>query len=237
MQEEMHINVMPQGEQLSVLKGEVRVPWYANESGLTIESVPMYIAGRTLDPKACYVVADRAAWTVSLYCHEGTPNKVTVAGQLVAHPDLCALNLNSGTQYQSDELMRFLRSRKRLFFDPNAFDTVIRSLTSFRAKITTMTERTDDRQAGKQSQMIDKYLDDVAVVEATFRRIQFNVSLLRGSGPEMVNVEVGLTPTGNGVAMSLECLDLDTMVEDACNARMDAVLKSIEASGIPILAK
>jgi hypothetical protein len=151
----------------------------------------------------------------------------TISGKLLQNPDLAAFGINTEKVFTITDFQKFIRLRRFLFSEPDQWDTILRQLSAFKAKISTQIEDTKDQRGNVQKGM-SRSLS--AEIEMSF---VLNLPVFVGQPAKKFRVDIGLDVTdASSVLVYLSSADLSELMASECINAINEQLDFFRSKGL-----
>ncbi|WP_234734528.1 hypothetical protein [Tellurirhabdus bombi] len=226
MNSETNIQVFPDGNEVTIRKGEalpVKEPKIINLTGI-LNSPFRYLEKRIgeIDQKQCHIVVNREKMWISLKVNEANHYATTVGGLLEFHPKYLEFGINDPGKALTNFKMAELFKRNRPSFESMAEAMkLVTELQNFQAKVNKEIEKKDDNRGNKRDlkeQVVSSNLPD---------RFNLNIPLFKGTPKVKIDVEVQIN--ADDFSCTLVSYAAGDYIEEMRDTEIDKVLTDIRA--------
>lgn len=146
MKENIKINVDGNSQILTVLEGKVldpKEPVKVNISGLIDAPSKWYLKRKESDNIGTntHVIVDRENLTIKMVIDENNHYMDTITGRLMQNPDLAAFGINTGKEWTTSDLSKFIKMNRTCFESRDVANDLVKLLNEFKAKINKEVEK------------------------------------------------------------------------------------------------
>lgn len=197
-----------------------------------------FLKHRLLDPKTqidamrSHVLVCREKLTIALIFNEDDEyNHGKVTGILEQHPKFKEFGINTGKNWDSNELGQFCKMHRAFFVDTTENMDLVTKLKSFEAKVTSIIEK-ERKESGDFK---DNYSGVVTSnLPGTFR---LSIPLFKGRAKEIIEVEFYASVDGRTVKLQLYSPGACQALEDIRDAVIDEQIAAFRdlCPAIPII--
>lgn len=175
-----------------------------------------------INQKRCLILIDREAMSITLVTHEDDPyHQGKVVGVLEVHPKLKAFGINTGKQWDPNELGQFFKMNRAYFLDKSVNMDLVTRLKSFEATVNSKIEK-------KKTESGDFADSFSGVVNSNLPpNFKLNIPLFKGDNPEEFEVEFYATVNGRTVTLQLISPGaqetMDQVKDDAIDTQIELI--------------
>lgn len=178
--------------EITIRKGDalpVREPEKVCISG-TIDAPARWLERRvdTLDQKACYIVVDSEAMTITLRCDEKDYYGTQICGKLTISPEFELFGINKGEYKTHFELAELIKMNRTYFENRSVAMKLVTELQNFKAKVDKEIEQSDNNRGDR------RILLHQAVQHNLPEAFKLRVPIFKGEAYEDIQVEVYVNP-------------------------------------------
>ena len=212
----------------SVNELPVKAPVKTSISG-TIAAVEEFINKRRdqqeqINQKRCYILVDREAMTMTLHFNENDEyNRGTVTGKLVQHPKFVEFGINSGKEWEPNELGQFIKMNRAYFIDKAGSMKLVSDLKNFNANVSSKAEK----QRAESGDFKDNYSG--IVTSNLPESFKLNIPLFKGNQPEEIEVEFYASINGRVVSLQLFSPGASQAMDEVRDTIIDDQIMAIKA--------
>jgi hypothetical protein len=211
----------------SVNELPVKAPVKTSISG-TIAAVEEFINKRRdqpeqLNQKRCYILIDREAMTMTLHVNENDEyNRGTVTGKLVQHPKFVEFGVNSGKEWEPNQLGQFIKMNRGYFLDKAGSMKLVSDLKNFNANVSSKVEK----QRAESGDFKDNYSG--IVTSNLPESFKLNIPLFKGNQPEEIEVEFYASINGRVVSLQLFSPGASQAIDEVRDTIIDEQIMAIK---------
>lgn len=118
----------------------------------TIDAPARWLERRvdTLNQKACHVVVDRDAMTITLQCDENNYYGTQICGKLTISPEFELFGINKGEYKTHFELAELIKMNRTYFENRSVAMKLVTELQNFKAKVDKEIEQSDNNRGDRR---------------------------------------------------------------------------------------
>jgi len=177
------------------------------------------------NPENCRVLIEQNCMTFfGNECQDNNELSTFVGSKLKISKDLEKLNINSGSEFESKDLARFLRQRKNLFVDSEQFKTIWGALSQFKAAIDKKVESADDRSGNLRASIQQEVVHNIP------KTFQLSMKVFENAPKIKFEVEIDVNP--HDLSCSLMSFDVDEKIEEQRDALINNELQQEIKEGV-----
>lgn len=170
-------------------------------------------------PVKSLVTFSRSKMEIHFEADPENPLSAKVSGQLLLNDDLKKFEINSQSKmWGLQELAKFLKMNKTFFADKEKADTLIASLLSFKATITSDLEKANDGR-GNSKDLVDRKTNSNMPTDFTL-----SLPVFVGGDIKTFRVEIGIDSTDSSAKFWLESSELQDIIITDRDKIIDAEL-------------
>ncbi|WP_346320936.1 hypothetical protein [Chitinophaga sp. YIM B06452] len=201
-----------------------------------LTSVYLFLAHREkdIDKRFAVVMVDRKALTIEA---QTNPNNSiendTVLGKIEVNPELRGFKINQvGSNFSRETLMGFLRTNRQYFPDKEAHGQLLSTVKNLKVNVNINASRTEDNRGNKANEF-DKKVTAENVPVSTIIEIPVFV----GEKPVRLALDICYDTTEQNVFFWFESAELNEVIYEASNERIEAEVGKIQELGFLVLEK
>lgn len=182
-----------------------------------------------VDTTYCHCTATTGQLVIELVGEDRKVDRIVVKGVGKSNPDMEAFSFGEGRGHTIDQLVKILRRKKHMFPEPELYQSLLNSLTNFKAKVDTTIEENKDT-AGNVKKLLEKGVK--SDVPASF--VVEVQPYLNGPRATLL-VETEVTAHADSVTVALYAFGLDIAKKECAIAVFQEMTDTIAAAGIPVI--
>lgn len=187
-----------------------------------------------VDKTYAVVTVDRKNLTITA---ETNPNNSVendiVTGSIQVNPDLKNFKINQvGSQFSRETLIGFLRTNRQYFPDKEAHGQLMSTVRNLQVKVNITSGRQEDNR-GNKNQQFDKTVDAENVPVTTI----IEIPVFIGERPVRLQLDICYDTSEQNVFFWFESPELNEVIYNASNERIENEIKLIEELGYLVIEK
>lgn len=168
------------------------------------------------------VIVNRDQGKITLNVSPSEERGAKIIGKLTYNPDLLLFNINVGTYFSRESLVKLLRFSRRFFKDHLVWEETLKKLQALTVGVNAnITNETDTR--GNKNVAFQKVLTTSAPLS-----FSLTMPIFKGVDASTFSVDICLETTESSVKFWLESIELDELTENIKNLMFDKVLEPLK---------
>lgn len=177
-----------------------------------------------VNQKRCHILVDREAMSMILTINEDDQyNTGEVIGRLVQHPKFVEFGINSGKEWEPNELGQFMKMNRAYFVDKAGSMKLVSELKNFNANVSSKVEK----QRVESGDFKDNYSG--IVTSNLPESFKLNIPLFKGNQPEEIEVEFYASINGRVVSLQLFSPGASQAIDEIRDTIIDDQIIAIKA--------
>lgn len=168
------------------------------------------------------VIVNRDQGKITLNVSPSEERGAKIIGKLTYNPDLLPFNINVGSYFSRESLVKLLRFSRRFFHDVLTWEETLKKLQSLTIGVNSnLTNESDTR--GNKNLAFNKVLTTSAPLS-----FSLTMPIYKGVDASTFSVDICLETTESSVKFWLESIELDELTENIKNLMFDKVLEPLK---------
>lgn len=180
------------------------------------------VGEQTLGPADSLIIVNRDQGKITLNISPAEERGTKIIGKLAYNPDLLPFNINAGSYFSRESLVKLLRFSRRFFKDHLVWEETLKKLQALTVGVNAnITNETDTR--GNKNVAFQKVLTTSAPLS-----FSLTMPIFKGVDASTFSVDICLETTESSVKFWLESIELDELTQNIKNLMFDKVLEPLK---------
>lgn len=227
MKEEINVNVNAPEGVLVIRHGNA--PEIEQPRGITVVgqmgTCVEYSTKRVPVPETTHVIVDRDHGTITMYCKTLMPvsQQDCIQDKIALEQHFLELGLNGKIVWDPNKLGLLFKRRRKYFADISENAKLVTELLTFRANVETAMEQVKDNTARRYKTAVEKVVNSGLPTQ-----FKLKMPIVKGLPAEEFTVEIILEPKDGTVAIYLDSIEAEELLEEMRNAAINEEVKQLQ---------